>query len=248
VSRRHFFLVGAQRSGTTYLYELLDAHPEIEMARPLRPEPKFFLDDAYREIGRAGYEARFFDSDSDCLVRGEKSTSYIESEVAAQRIHEFYPEAKILFLLREPLARAISNYRFSFGNGLESLSMTEALECEADRRQDYDPSQVSTSPFAYLQRGHYIEYLEMYERVFSRESLHVMLHEDLVGGLRTIAELYAFLGVADDFVPPDVDAVINATPGLPAELGADQEGRLRASFQASNDRLAERFGLDLSAW
>jgi hypothetical protein len=60
--------------------------------------------------------------------------------------------------------------------------------------------------------------------------------------------LYAFLGVADDFVPPDVDAVINATPGLPDQLGADQEGRLRASFQASNDRLAERFGLDLSAW
>ncbi len=218
------------------------------MARPVRPEPKFFLDDAYREIGLAGYEATFFDSDSDCLVRGEKSTSYIESELAAQRIHEFYPDAKILFLLREPLARAISNYRFSAENGLEGLQMAEALEAEAGRRQDYDPSQVSTSPFAYLQRGHYIEYLEMYERVFPRESLHVMLHEDLIGGPRTIAELYAFLGVADDFAPPNVDAVINATSGLPGELDADHEGRLRASFQASNDRLAERFGLDLSVW
>jgi hypothetical protein len=41
----HFFIVGAQRSGTTYLYHLLSEHPSINMATPVWPEPKFFLID-----------------------------------------------------------------------------------------------------------------------------------------------------------------------------------------------------------
>ena len=42
---RHLLVIGAQRCGTTYLHDLLDAHPEIAMARPARPEPKVFLAD-----------------------------------------------------------------------------------------------------------------------------------------------------------------------------------------------------------
>ena len=56
----HFVIVGAQRSGTTYLYGLLDEHPEIEMARPVRPEPKFFLDYERYALGRDAYEAQLF--------------------------------------------------------------------------------------------------------------------------------------------------------------------------------------------
>lgn len=248
MKRRHFFLVGAQRSGTTYLYQLLDAHPEIEMARPVRPEPKFFLDEAWRERGREEYESTFFDPDSTAPLRGEKSTSYIESEVAARRIHEFYPEARILFLLREPVARAISNYRFSASNGLETLPMWQAFEREAERREQYDASLVSASPFAYLQRGRYVDYLEVYEGVFSAEVMHVMLHEELVRGADTIARLYEFLGVARDFVPPGIEEVVNATPGAPTPLTAEQKGKLRVGFEASNARLATRYGLDLSFW
>jgi len=42
-NKEHFFVVGAQRSGTTYLYNVLDEHPQIFMAKPVRPEPKFFF-------------------------------------------------------------------------------------------------------------------------------------------------------------------------------------------------------------
>ncbi|MEE2887796.1 MAG: sulfotransferase [Planctomycetota bacterium] len=248
MSRRQFFLVGAQRSGTTYLYNLLDAHPEIEMARPVRPEPKFFLDETYRQRGREEYEATFFDPDSKAQLRGEKSTSYIESEAAAQRIHEFYPQASILFLLREPVARAISNYRFSETNGLETLSMWEAFEREAERREQYDASQVSTSPFAYLQRGRYVDYLAIYERVFGAAALHVMLYEDLVAGAETISRLYEFLGVAHDFLPSGLDDVVNATPGVPTPLTSEQQASLRTRFEEPNSRLSSRYGIDLSAW
>ena len=56
----HFFIIGAQRSGTTYLYHLLDEHPEICMARPLRPEPKFFLKNELYARGLEYYETCYF--------------------------------------------------------------------------------------------------------------------------------------------------------------------------------------------
>src|SRR5712691_8572726 len=107
----HFVIVGAQRCGTTYLYRLLDEHPEIEMAKPLRPEPKFFLDDDRFPLGLSYYESQFF-SEAGPRVRGEKSTSYIESDVAAQRIKATLPGAPMVAVLRDPVERAISNYRF----------------------------------------------------------------------------------------------------------------------------------------
>ena len=248
MTRSHFFLVGAQRSGTTYLYHLLDAHPDIQMARPVRPEPKFFLDEACRSLGRDYYESTFFELDGDARVRGEKSTSYIESRAAAERIREFYPDARILFLLREPVARALSNYRFSVANGLETLPAWEAFEQEGRRRGEYDRSRVSVSPFAYTQRGRYVEYVSMYEEVFGADALHLMLHEDLVGGGDTLTSLYRFLDVSEDFAPPGVGNVMNATQGDPVPLTAAQYAELRGRFEASNAELADRYGLDLSAW
>jgi hypothetical protein len=163
----HFFIAGAQRSATTYLYHLLAEHPEIEMAQPVRPEPKFFLVDELFEHGLAYYRERFFPGKPGARLRGEKSTSYMESEIAAQRIARCFPESHILFLLRDPIERAISNYWFSVNNGLESLPLEEAFRREEERWQQYDRSRVSVSPYAYLRRGRYIDFIEVYERYFS---------------------------------------------------------------------------------
>ena len=95
----HFFIAGAQRSGTTYLYYVLAEHPDIEMAQPVRPEPKFFLTDALFERGLAYYHEQFFPGKPGARLRGEKSTSYMESEKAAQRISRSFPDARIVFML-----------------------------------------------------------------------------------------------------------------------------------------------------
>src|SRR4029079_12698346 len=94
----HFVIVGAQRCGSTYLYQLLDENPEFKRAKPLRPEPKFFLDDDKYRLGHDYYEAHFF-SEPGIRVRGEKSTSYIESAIAVQRITSMLPNASIVVVL-----------------------------------------------------------------------------------------------------------------------------------------------------
>ena len=147
---KHFFIAGAQRCGTTYLYTLLDEHPEIEMAKPFKPEPKFFLKDSLFSKGLSYYESHFFGSKPSAWLQGEKSTTYIESETAAKHIVHAFPDAKILIVLRNPIERAISNYWFSVNNGIETAPIEEAFINEEQRRLNYDHSRFSTSPFVYL--------------------------------------------------------------------------------------------------
>src|SRR5699024_6997393 len=56
-----FFIVGAQRSGTTWLYKMLDQHPEVAMAKPMRPEPKYFLRDDATTRPLAQYEKTYYE-------------------------------------------------------------------------------------------------------------------------------------------------------------------------------------------
>lgn len=244
----HFFIVGAQRSSTTYLYRVLAEHPEIEMAQPVRPEPKFFSTDALFNQGLAHYREQFFSGKPGARLRGEKSTSYMESEIAAQRIAHCFPDARILFLLRDPIERAISNYWFSVNNGLEPLPLEEAFRREEERWQQYDHTRVSVSPYAYLRRGRYIDFIEVYERYFPPAQLMVLLNERLVGNATALRALYATLGVSSDFVPASLHRVINSGEKRSTALPPDLEANLIAFYGAANARLAQRFGLDLSCW
>jgi hypothetical protein len=243
----HFFIVGAQRSGTTYLYQLCVEHPEIEMAQPARPEPKFFLLDDLYARGLDYYHRQFFSDEPGSKLRGEKSTSYYESERAARRIARHFPSAKIVFLLRDPIDRAISNYHFSVQNGLETLPMAEAFLREDERQCDYDPGEVSVSPFAYLRRGRYIDYLTMYERYFPRESLGVFFYERLVAAGQP-DEFFSFLGTTTGLDLPSQRRVINASPPDDTCLDPAVERYLRDCFAEPNARLAQYLDTPLTFW
>src|SRR5688572_11238783 len=97
------------------------------MAKPWRPEPKHFLDAAAVGRGREAYRARFGDAAASVRIFGEKSTSYLERADVPARIATMLPDARILIVLRDPTERAISNYRFSRANGLETASIDEAF-------------------------------------------------------------------------------------------------------------------------
>lgn len=246
---KHFFVVGAQRSGTTFLYHLLDGHPEIEMAQPVRPEPKFFLIDRLYEKGLDTYYQQFFADRGAGWLLGEKSTSYIESEKAARRIVEHFPDARIIMSLRNPVERAISNYWFSFNNGLETLPLEEAIYREDERREDYDHERISASPYAYMQRGRYIDYIQMYQRHVPRENIKVLIYEQLVQDDDAMRDLWAFLGVAADYrPPPEHRERVNAAEKKPTELSDALRQYMRDYFADSNQRLASYLNLDLSQW
>ena len=246
---KHFFIGGAQRSGTTYTFQLCDDHPQIEMAHPVKPEPKFFMNPDLVAQGLDYYHSHYFGQKKDVAMYGEKSTSYIEVAYAAQQIAAHLPDAKFVFSLRNPIERAQSNYWFSVKNGFETLSLAEALYGEAARVAQYDPRKISVSPYAYMQRGGYIDYLQLYERYFDHSQLYVMIYEQVVKNPQAAAELYAFLGIDTGHVPASQFQVINANDERSHDpLTPALQTYMHDHFIASNERLFDYLGYDVAEW
>lgn len=243
----HLFIIGAQRSGSTYLYHILDEHPEIVMSRPVRPEPKFFLNDQLYAKGRAYYEDTYFsDRNEETRYLGEKSTSYIESVVVANRIHQFYPDAKILMILRDPVIRAYSNYCFSVAHQLEDLTFEDALTVEPVRLAGASFS-TSVNPNAYCKRGHYIDYIEAYLKIFDCSQLEILIFEEFVCKPESVQHLYRWLGIDERFKPKSLGQIYNPT----AQKEQDHSDALRSlarGYRESLEQLENLLGKRIEAW
>lgn len=242
--RRHVIVIGAQRSGTTYLYRVLEEHPDIAMARPMRPEPKFFLDPQKTSLGLEWYEEAYFAHAGDAAILGEKSTSYIESPEAAQRAATMLPHADILVMLRDPLTRAVSNWMFSAASGLETRSLTDALAQNLKGPLAWDPEATSVSPFAYLERGRYLDYLRPWTALFGPR-LHVLFTAELVGNLAAVSRLYDRLGVSTTHQPAALREKVNTSASPPPPLPDDLAQAVREWFADSDAALRDWLGRSL---
>lgn len=241
---RHFLVIGGQRCGTTYLHTLLDAHPDVVMARPTRPEPKVFLDAVASTRGLDWYHATYFGHATTESCWGEKSTSYIESSQAPARAAAMLGDADALVLLRDPVQRAVSNWRFSTDNGYESRPLAEALEENLVSSRDWTPGQTSVSPFAYLERGRFADYLGPWDEAFpGRVRVHFLA--DLVADPDALAALYRGLGVDETFRPEALGDPVNQSEEPAPDLDDDLVSRLRAYFAVSDRALAHRVGRPL---
>jgi Sulfotransferase domain len=241
---RHLLVIGAQRCGTTYLAAMLDAHPEVTMARPSRPEPKVFLRDDDADRGLGWYRSRYFAHATGQTVLGEKSTSYLEHPEAARRAADVLGRAEILAVLRDPVARAVSNWRFSTENGLEDRPLSRALSDNLLGAREWDPRATSASPYAYLERGHYSRHLAPWYAAFPG-SVHVCFFEELVGSADALAALYAAVGVDVGFRPRLLRCRVNESTGPPPSLEPDLLRRLRGHFAGSDEELRRRLGRQL---
>ena len=174
-----FLIGGAPRSGTTWLRVLLEKHPQICMAQPAAPEPKFFLvDDLYRR-GLEYYARTWFGNVPAGCVTGEKSTNYLESSIAAQRIRQDLPEVNLVFIFRNPVERAYSNYLWSCKNGLEAEEFRVALAREEEREATMPTALRFARPHALFARGLYADLLRPYLDSFQRKQILCLRFEDI---------------------------------------------------------------------
>ena len=244
-----FIIAGAPRSGTTWLYQLLDRHPDVYMAKPVRPEPKFFLVDDLYAKGIDFYRDTWFAGRSGQRAAGEKTTNYLESPEAAERIHRHLPDVRLVFILREPSQRAYSNWAWSRMNGMESEDFERALALEDERERTVTERLKYARPHAYFSRGLYASMLAAYTTRFPREHILYLKFDDIVfnpAGLA--ARLHQFIGVEPR--PSDTAGldVVN-----PSEIGGDAmpddvRHRLRARYRASIEQLVSLAGPEFSAW
>jgi Sulfotransferase domain len=244
-----FIIGGAPRSGTTWLYELLDRHPDVYMARPLKPEPKFFLVDHVYERGLNFYAATWFAGAGDARLAGEKSTDYLESAAAAERMARDLPRVKLVFILREPADRAYSNFVWSRMNGLETEDFPTALRLEIEREQELPERLKFARPFSYFSRGLYADLLQPYLQRFPRGQMLILRFEDIVIRPAALAErLHRFLGVSPRPADAEGLGVINPSNKDIATLDETVRRDLLERYTEPNRRLTALLGPEFEPW
>ena len=223
------------------LYGLLDQHPEIYMAKPVRPEPKYFISNTTGNYQH--YLDTVFGNRPMAGFLGEKSTSYYEMPIVAKRIKNCIPKAKFIFIMRNPVQRALSNYRFSKQNGFESRSLNEVFIQELDVPKNGNIS-TSVDPFDYLGRGEYMKHIKSYTDLFGMDSLLPIVFEDLIGNneLEPIWEFLKLPSIQNHF------GKSFRNESRIEEVDNEIIAKLVAHFQQKNNELADFIGLDLRLW
>jgi LPS sulfotransferase NodH len=245
-----FIIGGAPRCGTTLLCHLLDQHPDVFMMKPYVPEPKVLVMPI--SGGPTEYHQRYdagLAGANGQRARGEKTSCYLEHEDVPARIADILGSVRLLFVAREPVQRAYSNYLRTRQNGFETLTFEEAIEREGAREDPFGPGREYVRPFDYLYRGRYATFAERYYAHVGRESVKFVLYEDLERRPRDVmTEIQEFVGVEP--MPLDAQALgrINAARERPDAIEPALESRLRDRMRDEVRRFAAVTGLDVSVW
>jgi hypothetical protein len=201
------------KAGTTSLFHYLRGHPQVCMAQ--RKELNFFVEHMNWKRGRDWYERQFRAAGRGVVAFGEASPSYSKHPIirgVPQRIASLVPNVQLVYLVRHPVERMLSQYRHQLIIGKEVRPIGEALLKNPD----------------YLATSRYAHQIEQYLQYFPRERILVVKSEDFrtarAGTMRTILE---FIGVNGMKVPRDLEREF----GLTAEKRRSR--RWYVSFESS---------------
>ena len=121
----NLFIIGAARSATTSLSNLIAAHPDVCFSKP--KEPQFFSDSSWRDKTEH-YHSKFF---KEAKIYAEGSTNYTKipafnTDVAAN-IHDYNPDAKLIYMMRHPIERILSHYYFAVERGYTEKELNKEV-------------------------------------------------------------------------------------------------------------------------
>jgi hypothetical protein len=177
-------VIGAMKAGTTSLHHYLDAHPDISMTHP--KETHYFSKDESWGKGEGWYLSQF--EGMDTQIRGETSPSYSKFPMrphVPKRMYDLLPNAKLIYLLRDPIDRIISQYRHSCGR---DKSIDTVIK--ENKKEHVAPSKY------HMQLSQYIEYYD-FSDILILESNNLWNNTEGV-----VQKTYRFLGINDSFTSP----------------------------------------------
>lgn len=237
-------VIGAMKCGTTALHRYLDAHPDIDMAH--KKEVNFFVGperapdadpSTWWRIGHWHQGLDWYASQLDptAPVRGESSPAYTSpgQGPAAERIAQVLPGVRLVYLVRDPVERAVSQYLHHRRDREELRDLTEAV---------LDPHSE------YLGRSRYHQQVAPYLERFAAEQLLVVVQERLLANRHEeLARVYAHVGADPDWWDDELDRrwhVRGEEVAVPADL------RVAVAEQVLPDvrRLRALIGDDLPEW
>lgn len=202
-SPKFAIIIGAPKAGTTSLAEALARHPDVSLCRS--KEPRFFTDfaaRAWRGPGTEGFVKTMIGGEGDYLAAFDPgaewcvdaSTDYLWCDAAPDRIADWSRrfEVRIVCLLRDPLARAVSEYQHTLRDRMQTEPLHRSLALEDDRH-----ARGMHPLFYHRRRSTYLRQVERYKALFGERMLVLDFH-DPAGPQRLYEATAGFLGLTAD--------------------------------------------------
>lgn len=191
-------LIGAQKAGTTSLFDWIAQHPQVLSSPAVKDFPYFWHDENY---GKGISElTRFFPErhDEKVVLAGNVNDMFFEQSAA--RIKALNPEMRLIVCLRNPLERAESAYRHAVERGFENRSFADAIKEEL-RGGGYANLLDQISKY-YVAHGYYCTQIERYLSLFDRNRLHVVIFDDIKKDPDAVMRgIFRFLAIDEEFRP-----------------------------------------------
>lgn len=250
-----FIIIGAQRCGTTSLFNYLSHHPDIY---PSTPKEVHFFSNHYRK-GVIWYRSHFplasnkrhvIRSKGRSFMAAEATPYYLSHPHAPRRIFEVLPESRFIVLLRNPVDRAYSHYQYEVKMGFETLSFEQALVKEAERLSnevermaaDEDYRSFNHQHYSYLSRGIYVDQLSEWVKYIQLDLMLILKSEDFYeepeNALRQVTQ---FLGLPD----LELDEYKKYNYAIYHQMEPETRKKLIDYFEPHNQRLSDFLGQDL---
>jgi len=242
-------IIGAQKSGTSALFEMLARHPKI--IPPNRKEITFFNDEDFYCKGIEAYWKTF----PIRPLRGggwntlDATPGYLSHPQAAKRLYKHIPKASLLVLLRDPVRRAYSDHNMfsQFKGNSRYNHLFDSRTFEEAMNQELAAADQKDAP--YLTRGHYADQLANYFDYFDKEQILIFDHGHFKQNPEVVLKAICVKNdLSTDWVNAEVRAVRNNVRNYKSVLSEEMESRLREYYEPHNENLAELLGyrLDLS--
>jgi hypothetical protein len=245
----NYLIVGAQRAGTTSMYNYLAQHPDVGRVR-LGKGVHYF--DTNPTASRAWYRSHFPIDPDKVPFRtrpthvGEGAPYYMFHPMTLDRIDAMLPQVKLIAILRDPTERAHSQWVHETARGYENLPFGGALYVEKERltgeetRLCRDPSAYSHSHqhHSYVARGMYASQVKRLWEYFGRDRVMVIPAKRMFEDPASVyAETLAFL----DLAPFEAVYEVHNARSYP-KLDPHLHSWLDEQFAESNTELVELLG------
>jgi Sulfotransferase domain len=197
-----YIIIGAMKCGTTSLHRYLSAHPQISTST--KKELDFFKTEKDFAKGVQWYTSQF---NASYRIRGEGSPNYAKCHIfpgVPQRMYSVIPDCKLIYIVRNPIQRAISHYLHNWSAGIESRPISKAFQRFENNN--------------YILTGNYLFQLGKFLEYYPQDQVLVLLSEDLLKERQaTLSRVFQFLGVDDAFVCQDFHQVYHRTSTMRRE-------------------------------
>ena len=222
----NFFLLGPPKAGTTALAEAIGRHPDVFMSTP--KEPNYFLyagGNPYNlplNRGVPDFEVyqRLFEGAGAARIRGDASPYYIYAPHCAAQIARHAPDAKLMVVLRNPVERAFSAYRYWHRNLAAQGDAEDFRERFLSRSlvTDQGRGRADVLPMEWLQdMGRYADMIQRYDEHFAADQILLLRYDEMQASpARAMARVAGFLGVDAELAPELLQSNVTYEPSFPA--------------------------------